>query len=272
MKCQGSRGDPGQQEKPVQVNPANSADNISERPFLSIIIPALNEANRLPGALAQIDAFLQKQLYQAEVLVVENGSTDNTVEVVQAFARDHPYVRLYAGEPRGKGRAVRRGMLEARGDYRFICDADLSMPIEELAKFLPPQLDHFEVAIASREAKGARRYGEPLRRHLMGRAFNFLVKLLALRGFEDTQCGFKAFSRQAAEDLFHVQKINGIGFDVELLYIAQRRGYRIVEIPINWYYNPDSKMRLFRDSLAIIGEMFEIRRNWRAGLYKNIDE
>ncbi len=247
---------------------AFQADSAAERPFLSIVIPALNEANRLPKTLTQIDNFLKEQPFQAEVLVIENGSTDDTAAVVQLFAQTHPYVKLITGVPRGKGRAIKRGMLEACGEYRFICDADLSMPIEEITKFLPPQLDHCDIAIASREARGAHRYGEPVYRHLMGRVFNFLVKVLALRGFEDTQCGFKTFNRKAAEDLFPIQRINGIGFDVELLYIAKRRGYRIVEVPINWYYNPESKMRLFHDSLAIIGEMFEIRRNWRAGLYE----
>jgi dolichyl-phosphate beta-glucosyltransferase len=239
-----------------------------ERPFLSIVIPALNEANRLPRTLSQIDEFLSRQPYSAEVIVVENGSTDNTVEVVRQFAQDHPYVKLFAGVPRGKGRAVKRGMLEACGEYRFICDADLSMPIEELAKFLPPALDHYGVAIGSREAHGAKRYDEPWYRHLMGRINNFLIKLITVRGFEDTQCGFKSFSREAAEDLFHVQRMNGIGFDIELLYVAQKRGYRIVEVPINWYYNGDSKMRLFQDSLGIIREMFEIRGNWANGLYR----
>ncbi len=244
--------------------------DVGQRPFLSIVIPALNEANRLPGTLAKIDEFLEQQPYQAEVIVVENASTDDTVAVVQRFAQDHPYVRLIAGVPRGKGRAVKCGMLEACGDYRFICDADLSMPIEQLAKFLPPQLDHYDVAIASREARGARRYGEPRYRHLMGRINNFLIKLITVRGFEDTQCGFKSFSCEAAEDLFHIQRMNGIGFDVELLYVAQKRGYRIVEVPIDWYYNADSKMRLVQDSAGIIKEMFEIRRNWHAGLYKEI--
>ncbi len=236
-------------------------------PFVSIIIPALNEERRLSNSLKVIDDFLSTQSYTAEVIVIENGSTDDTVGVVKRFAHDHPYVKLYAGEPRGKGRAVRRGMLAACGEYRFICDADLSMPIEELAKFLPPELDHYDVAIGSREGPNAHRYGEPLHRHLIGRIANFLIKLLAVRGFEDTQCGFKSFSRAAAEDLFSVQRMNGIGFDVEALYIAQKRGYRIVEVPIDWYYNSESKMRLFQDSLGIIGEMLEIRRNWKAGLY-----
>jgi dolichyl-phosphate beta-glucosyltransferase len=238
------------------------------RPFLSIIIPALNEEARLPATLQKIDAFLKQQSYSAEVIIVENGSKDDTVGVVQRFAKDHPYIKLFAGVPRGKGRAVKRGMLEACGEYRFICDADLSMPIEEVNKFLPPQLNNIDVAIGSREAKGAKRYNEPIRRHIMGRVLNFIVKLLAVREFEDTQCGFKAFSREAAEDLFQVQRINGIGFDVELLYVAQHRGYRMVEVPINWYFDPDSRMRLVQDSLAIIGEIFEIKRNWREGVYK----
>ncbi len=236
-------------------------------PFVSIIIPALNEERRLSSSLVLIDSFLSKQPYTAEVIVVENGSTDDTVGVVQRFAVEHPYVKLYAGEPRGKGRAVRRGMLAASGEYRFICDADLSMPIDELVKFLPPRLDHYDVAIGSREGSGAHRYGEPFRRHFIGRVANFLIKLLAVKGFEDTQCGFKSFSRSAAEDLFSVQRTNGVGFDVELLYVAQKRGYRIVEVPIDWYYNADSKMRLFQDSIGVIGEILEVRRNWRAGVY-----
>lgn len=239
----------------------------SERPLLSIIIPALNEANRLPTSLSKIDAFLSQQPFTAEVIVVENGSTDDTVAVVQNFANAHPYVRLIAGEPRGKGRAVRRGMLEARGEYRFLCDADLSMPIEEVLNFLPPRLQNYDVAIGSREAHGAHRYNEPFYRHWMGRINTYLVKLIAVRGFEDTQCGFKSFHYKAAEDIFSVSVINGIGLDVEILYIAKRRQYRIVEVPINWYYNAESRMRLVQDSLAIIREMFDIRRNWREGLY-----
>src|SRR5262249_37910262 len=246
----------------------NSVQFDNERPFLSIVIPALNEANRLPGSLHKIDEFICKQSYRSEVVIVENGSTDDTVGVVRRFAQDHPYVRLFAGEPRGKGRAVRRGMLEARGEYRFICDADLSMPIEEVARFLPPQLEHYDVAIGSREGKGAHRYNEPAYRHLMGRINNFMVKLIAVRGFEDTQCGFKSFHYQAAEDIFSVARINGIGFDIELLYIAQKRSYKIVEVPIDWYFDADSRMRMVSDSLNIFREMVDIRLNWYKGHYK----
>ena len=241
---------------------------LGDCPLLSIVIPALNEERRLSQSLVTIDRFLQQQPYRAEVIVVENGSTDDTVGVVTRFAQDHPYVRLFAGEPRGKGRAVRRGMLAATGEYRFICDADLSMPIEEIVKFLPPQIAPFDLAIGSREGALAHRFNEPPHRHLIGRFANFLIKILAVRGFEDTQCGFKMFHRTAAEDLFGVQRINGIGFDVELLFIAQRRGYRIREVPIDWYYNSDSKMRLFQDSARLITELLEIRRNWQIGLYK----
>lgn len=255
-------------DQPTKQSTESMQSNSEATPFLSIVIPALNEANRLPGTLAKIDAFLKTQPFRAEVVIVENGSTDNTVQVVRDYIADHPYVRLFAGEPRGKGRAVKRGMLEARGDYRFICDADLSMPIEEVVKFLPPLLNGVDVAIGSREAPGAHRINEPAHRHFIGRVNNLLVKLIVVRGFEDTQCGFKMFNRRAAEDLFAVQRMNGIGFDVELLFIALKRGYRIGEVPINWYYNAESKMHLVKDSLAFIREMFEIRANWRNGDYK----
>lgn len=240
----------------------------TQHPFLSIIIPAHNEEKRLPPSLAKIDAYLKTQDYTYEVIVVENGSRDRTSEVVREFAQDHPYVRLIEVETRGKGLAVKAGMLAASGEYRFICDTDLSMPIEEIAKFLPPMREGYDVLIGSREGDGARRIGEPEYRHIMGRVLNFIVKVTAVPDFEDTQCGFKMFKREAAEDLFSVQQMSGIGFDVELIYVALRRGYRIVDVPITWYFDPDSRMRLFQDSLKILLEIWEIRRNWRKGVYE----
>jgi dolichyl-phosphate beta-glucosyltransferase len=236
-------------------------------PHLSIVIPAHNEEQRLPPSLDKIDAFLKTQPYEGEVIVVENGSTDRTVEVAEEFARTHPYVRVVEAAVRGKGLAVKVGMLAARGEYRFICDADLSMPIEEVARFLPPVSDGYDISIATREGKGARRVDEPAYRHLMGRINNWIIKLTAVRGFEDTQCGFKMFSRAAADDLFGVQQMTGIGFDVELLFIARKRGYRIREVPITWYFDSDSRIRLFSDSLRILLEIWEIRRNWYWGVY-----
>lgn len=247
--------------------------NDQSRPLLSIVIPAHNEEHRLPPSLTKIDAFLQTQPYEAEVLVVENGSKDRTVEVSRAFAETHPYVRVLEVDTRGKGLAVKAGMLAARGHFRFICDTDLSMPIEEVVRFLPPHSDGYDILIASREGKGAQRIGEPEYRHIMGRINNWIIQLTAVRGFEDTQCGFKMFARHAAEDLFAVQRMSGIGFDVELLFIAKKRGYRIREIPITWYFDPDSRMRLVQDSLNILREIWEIQQNWRKGLYaKKITE
>ena len=208
--------------------------------LLSIIIPAHNEEHRLPDSLDKIVAFLEKQDYQAEVIVVENASQDNTAGVVEDFMTRYPVISLIREERRGKGLAVKRGMLAGQGEYLFICDADLSMPIEEISRFLPPQLEGYDVAIASREVEGARRYGEPGYRHLMGRVFNLLVRLLAVPGFQDTQCGFKCFRREVARDIFPYQTMDGWGFDVEVLFVARKRGYRVVEVPINWYYSANS--------------------------------
>ncbi|MDX2162731.1 MAG: glycosyltransferase family 2 protein [bacterium] len=240
---------------------------MSTRPLLSIVIPAHNEEHRLPPSLAKIDAFLKTQPFESEVVIVENGSADRTTEVAQAFARDHAYVRVMSVTTRGKGLAVKAGMLAARGDYRFICDTDLSMPIEEIVKFLPPHSDGYDISIGTREGKAARRIGEPEYRHIMGRLNNLIIKLTAVRGFEDTQCGFKMFNARAAQDLFDVQQMTGIGFDIEILFIAKRRGYTIREVPITWYFDPDSRMRLVQDSLKLLTEIWQIQLNWRKGLY-----
>lgn len=241
--------------------------NDDQRPLLSIVIPAHNEERRLPPSLEKIDAFLKTQPYKAEVIIVENGSTDHTVQVSQAFAEKHPYVKVIEAAVRGKGLAVKVGMLAAQGEYRFICDADLSMPIEEIVRFLPPNVNGYDIIIASREGEGAKRVGEPEYRHLIGRINNLIIKLTALRGFEDTQCGFKMFNRKSAEDLFGVQQMTGIGFDIELLFIAKRRGYKIKQVPITWYFDADSRMRLVGDSLYLLVEIWQIRRNWFWGVY-----
>lgn len=236
-------------------------------PLLSIVIPAHNEESRLPETLDKIDAFLQTQPYSAEVVIVENGSSDRTLELAQEYAQRRPYVRALHEEGRGKGLAVRRGMLEAVGDYRFICDADLSMPIEQVNRFLPPQC-HQEIAIASREAPGAVRHGEPPYRHIVGRVFNTMVRIIALHSLQDTQCGFKCFSAAAAEDLFPYQITNGWTFDVEVLFIARKRGYKIVEVPIDWYYSPHSKINVLRDSIHMGLDLLTIRWYGLQGRYR----
>ncbi|MBI5351631.1 MAG: glycosyltransferase family 2 protein [Chloroflexi bacterium] len=233
-------------------------------PFLSIIIPAYNEEKRLPRTLGQIFTFLEKQSYSSEIILVENGSSDRTLGLAQDFASTHPTLIVIHENKSGKGNAVRRGMLEAHGAYRFICDADLSMPIEEVEKFLPPALDNYDLVIASREARGSVRYNEPTYRHWGGRAINLVIRALILPGLKDTQCGFKCFRAEVADKLFRQQTLMGWSFDIELLYIARRKKMRIKEIPIQWYYGTDSKVNAVRDALRMIGDIFRIHINaWR---------
>jgi hypothetical protein len=158
-------------------------------------------------------------------------------------------------------------MLEATGEYRFMCDADFSMPPGEINRFLPPALNDCDIAIASREAPGSVRIHEPYYRHLTGRVFNTLIRLLVLPGLQDTQCGFKCIRAEVARDIFPYQTLTGWAFDVELLYIARRHGYEIFEVPIDWYFNADSKISVFRDSLRMFLDLLLIRRNARRGLY-----
>lgn len=235
--------------------------------LLSIIIPAYNEENRLLNTLKQVCDFVEQQTYQAEIIVVDNGSVDRTFEVAQGFSRSCSSCRVIHIAPRGKGLAVREGMLQARGQFRFMCDADLSMPIAEVNRFLPPQFENGEIVIASREAPGSVRYGEPAYRHWGGRGVNLFVRLLALPGLRDTQCGFKMFRADIAEDIFNHQTFSGISFDPEVLYIARLRGYKISELAIPWHYRKESRINLFKDTLALIQDLLTIRRNARLGLY-----
>jgi len=235
---------------------------------LSIVIPAYNEENRLPDTLAQIASFVSAQSYPVEVVVVDNNSSDATRRIAEDFAAKYLYARVLHEPRQGKGAAVKTGMLAAHGEYLFICDADLSMPIEEVNKLLPPALDSYDVAIASREAPGARRVDEPEYRHLMGRVFNLIVRLLAIPGIQDTQCGFKVFRRAVAYQVFPLQTIDGWGFDVEVLFIALRRGYKLVEVPITWYYRPQTKISPLRDSINMFTEVMRVRINGWRGAYE----
>ena len=230
-------------------------------PFLSVVIPAYNEELRILDTLEQVAAFLSGRLYTWEVVVADDGSQDATNRIAAGCAAANDNVRVLTLPHRGKGWAVKRGMLAARGEFRFICDADLSMPIEQVERFLPPQLEDVDVAIGSREAPGSRRIGEPPGRHFRGRAYNRLARTLAAPGLNDTQCGFKCFRAEIVPQLFQNQIIDGFAFDVELLYLAARDGLTVREVGIDWHYREHSKVRPLRDSVSMAWDLLRIR--WR---------
>ncbi len=202
------------------------------------------------------------------MLVVDDGSLDRTAEIVSELAATEPRLRVLQEPHRGKGGAVRAGMLAASGSYRMLCDADFSMPVGEIALFLPPRVGGFDVAIGTREGPGAIRVGEPGHRHLMGRAFNGLIQCLLLPGIEDSQCGFKCFSAQAAELLFSRQTIEGFAFDVEILYLARSKELQIVEVPITWHYMEASSVKPLRDTWRMGRAALGIRLRASLGRYR----
>ena len=239
-----------------------------ETPFLSIIIPAHNEALRLPKMLERVAAFVRAQSYPCEVLVVENGSKDDTAAIAHAWQERLPELRVLSLEQPGKGNAVKAGMLAASGACRYMADTDLSVPLEEIPRFLDAMQAGAQVAIGSREAPGALRLGEPFYRHWSGRVFNLLVRWWVLPGIQDTQCGFKCFSAKAAEALFPLQTMDGWSFDVEVLAAAQQNGYRVQEVPVTWTYGAGSRIKPLRDAAALVWELWKIRANARRGAYR----
>jgi len=251
-----------------------------QRPFLSVVVPAYNEARRLPNNLRKILEFLRGQSYSYEVLVVDDGSTDETVAQCQQVAVGDPRVRVIENPHYGKGYTVRTGMLEARGEIVLFTDADLSVPIDDINTLLPFFQQGYQVVFGSREGGGShQRVGEPLIRHIMGRVFNTLVQLLAVRGVQDTQCGFKAMTYEATQDLFPRLLIHDgsqgpitvpmvTGFDVELLFLANKLGYKLKEVPVTWFYGKETKVNNVRDSYLLFKDVMTVRWNDMRGRYE----
>lgn len=242
---------------------------MSDDPRLSVVVPARDEGWRLPDSLGELFTFLTSQSYRSEVIVVENGSTDDTSAVVRRLAPLHDGLRLLSLKQPGKGGAVRAGVLQARGATIFLCDADLSTPAAEITRFLTQIEAGYDIVLGSREGIGAIRYGEPGYRHIMGRAFNSLVRTLAVPDIQDTQCGFKAFRADAAQRLFGLQTLTGWAFDVEILYLARRFGYRLCELPVEWRFNDDTKIKAWRDTRAMLADILRIRLNDLLGRYSS---
>jgi dolichyl-phosphate beta-glucosyltransferase len=231
--------------------------------YLSVIIPAYNEEQRLAETLRVIHAYLRRQRYQAEIIVVDDGSQDGTASIVRAFNGCLPPIYLLQnGRNRGKGFSVRQGFLRARGEYLLFSDADLSTPIEEVEKLFAVLREPCDIAIGSRALRGSCvEVHQPWYREHMGRLFNVFVQALAVPGIWDTQCGFKCFRREAALAICQRMAAEGFGFDVEMLYLARRLGYRVREVPVVWRNSPQTRVRVWRDSVAMMGDLLRVRWN-----------
>lgn len=228
---------------------------------LSVVVPAFNEEQRIQRTLERLAEYYDAQDYGYDVCVVSDGSTDQTDEIVRRFAQAHPLFKLERVEPnQGKGAAVRHGMLGASGDYVLFCDADLATPQEETEKLLPRVIAGADVAIGSRPLRDSRlEIRQPWYREMLGRTFNGVVQMLAIRGIADTQCGFKVFRREASQEVFRRCRLNGFSFDLEALMIARDLGYRIEEIPIRWMHQEGSKVRVLRDGTQMVLDLIKLR-------------
>lgn len=235
---------------------------------LSIVIPAYNEEKRLPGTLDQIILFLGKKKYaNSEIILVIDKSKDNTLKIAKEYSIKHKNVRvIFNPRKRGKGYAVRKGILESKGDLVLFTDADLSTPITELNNFIE-KAKEFSIVIGSRAHRNSKIRKKLFSRVILGSAGNFLLRMLIIRKVKDTQCGFKLFRRDAAKRLFGMSRIDGFGFDFEIVFLAQKFKYRLCECPVEWTHKDDSKVTIQSHFMTFF-ELFRIIRNNLAGYYR----
>jgi len=245
----------------------------------SIVIPAYNEEDKILSSLTQVVNFMKGFCNSFEVIVVNDGSKDSTAVKVNEYAKENPEVILIDNPHKGKGFAVWTGMMKAQGEYIYMADADFSAPIEDIKKFSVWVKDqNFDVVIGSREGFGAKRIGEPIYRHIMGRVFNFWVQLIALPGIQDSQCGFKLFKRKAAKDIFSRLQIYGSeskelknayfgAWDVEVLYLARKLRYTIKQVPVTWTHVKTNRISPLADSFKMAVDVLKVRINDIKGKY-----
>jgi dolichyl-phosphate beta-glucosyltransferase len=237
--------------------------DVAQYPKYSIVIPAYNESARIPATLRSVVDCVRGRGWDAEVVVVNDGSLDDTAAVVREFARTAPEVRLLEN-PRncGKGYSVRHGILHALGDIVMFTDADLSSPMEEAEGLFAAIAEGAEIAIGSRWLATSRQtHRQPIYRQVFGRCFNLLTRMVMNLPFADTQCGFKAFTRRAAQTVFQLQTIERWGFDPEILFIALKRGYRITEVPVSWAHDARTRISYLRDGMQMLKELAIVRWN-----------
>jgi dolichyl-phosphate beta-glucosyltransferase len=237
----------------------------------SIIIPAYNESARVGATLEKVLAYVDKVGWDAEIIVVDDGSRDNTVEIIRGYAAKNPRLRLLQNPGnRGKGYSVRNGMLHAQGELLLFSDADLSAPIEEADKLFGAIAGGADIAIGSRWLRrDLQTQRQPFYRQIFGRVFNLLLRITLGLTYKDTQCGFKAFTRDAAEKIFPLQKIERWGFDPELLYLARKLNFRVAEVPVEWAHSEGTRISPLRDGTRMFVEMLKIRWNAITGKYES---
>lgn len=243
-------------------------------PKYSIVIPAYNESARIPATLRSVIAAVRANQWPAEVIVVNDGSTDSTARLVREIAVNAPEVRLLENPGnRGKGYSVRAGVLDAQGDIIMFTDADLSAPMDEADRLFTAIANGADIAIGSRWLESGRQvHRQPLYRQFFGRCFNAVCRMVMQLPFADTQCGFKAFTRSAAQTVFQLQTIERWGFDPEILFIAIKRGFRVVEVPVSWAHDERSRMSYLRDGLQMLKELAIVRWNALTGRYNKSTE
>lgn len=236
---------------------------------ISVIIPAYNEETRILPTLQRLLDYLNERFEEFEIIVVDDGSSDRTADITDQLRREKSTIDLISYMPnKGKGHAIKRGVLASKHSLLLTCDADMSTPIEEIEKLIPYIKNNYDIAIGSRALQGSDIViRQPWYREGMGKTFNLFVRTLVMGGIKDTQCGFKLFKGEVARELFAKSLIKGFSFDVEILFLARKSGYKIKEVPVKWLNSPNSKVRLITDPIKMLLELLKIRINWLTDEY-----